>query len=81
MGRAPEGVAGEVGDGDKEAAALPRVGREVASRARRRARGGHLAAAAAAAPPLGDDLRQLQRAHHGGRNTKTRRHDRCAAAG
>lgn len=55
----PEGVAGEVGDGDEEAAALPGVGREVASRARRRARGGDLATAADA-PLLGDDLRQLE---------------------
>lgn len=55
----PEGVAGEVGDGDEESAALPGVGREMASRARCRAWGGDLAAAADS-PFLGDDLRQLQ---------------------
>lgn len=55
----PEGVAGEVGDGDEEPATVPGVGGEVALRARRRSRRGHLAAEL-----LGDDLRQLQRARH-----------------
>ena len=62
----PEGVAAEVGDGDEEPAPVPCVGREVAPRARRRARRGDLAAAQL----LGDDLRQLERAHHD-RNAET----------
>ena len=64
----PEGVAAEVGDGDEEPAPVPCVGREVAPRARRRARRGDLLPAAAEL--LGHDLRQLEGAHHD-RNAET----------